>query len=665
MRGLSPPDLSSLDERAERFLNYIQGKRGLHFLLLTAVLFIGALLRLHNLDGFPVWYVDEGAWSMLGRNILLGTLRQSPEATLSKYPLFSFLVGLSLLSGNDMFHARLVPATFGIATIIVIYLLGRELYGSYYGLLAAFLHSINLFAIYYERSVFHDVGVEFFLLLSTLLLYKWIKKSSRSIGLLTTISVGLGIMCKMSAVSMVGAIALILLVFKQGRKKVLTFTLVACLIPLIWYIFIYFLDPTDFAREALTRANANRYWGISPQWLLWSFAWLLRRFYYLGNFMLLGLISTGHLLHRVTKKNLFVILPIIAEISFFVAILNIADFYMISVAGFLSLASARFLIHIVNKKESQIFGLMLIDLLIFVETITTLALVETLVTSILLVSCILIMVFLKFRVKVYNLSRVVTLISILLVSAMVLHSNYIKISSDTGNQTYWEDNTSNQKEVVNYINSHVDEDDIVYASSIFAFQLKCQGRDVAFSNNVSIHYAKYVVVDPSWRAHNENPFYGIDIGTAREWVTSHYYIVNSIGLYDIYSNPALTKAVEAENSSEVQKKGSWDVYLDPYNSAGAMIQSQTENASLSFNFTGKSVALIVCTKPDGGIGEIKIDGKSYDYIDFYSSTYKQRVYVPLHSSLEKGEHSIQVIVMGLKNTKSTGHWVAIDAFIIK
>lgn len=668
MRGSSFPDLCSLDERAERVLNYIQGKGSLHFLLLTAILFLGALLRLHNLDGFPVWYVDEGAWSMLGKNIFLGNFRQNPQATLSKYPLFSFLVGLSLLCGNDMFHARLVPATLGIVTIIVIYLLGNELYGSSCGLLAAFCHSINLFAIYYERSVFLDVGVEFFLLLSTFLLYKWIQKPSRTMGLLTAISVGLGVMCKTPAISMVVVVVSILLVFKQGRKKVLTFTLEACLIPLIWYIFIFFSDPTDFAKEALIRANANHYWGFSLQRLLESLVWLLQRYNLLGNFMLFGCISMGYLLGRIEKKDLFIVLPIVAEISFFVILLNINDYYMISLAGFFSLASARFLMDIINKEEYQIFGWILMVLLIFIPMIPSLPLVTTEVTLILLVSCFLILTLFKLRVKPrakpYNLTRIVTLISILLVSAMVLHSNYIIVSSDRGFGTYWEENTSDQKEVVSYINSHVDDEDVVYAASFFVFQLKCQTRDNGFSDVMSIRQAKYVVVDPSWRVFDENPFYAMDIGAAREWIISHYYVVKSIGAYDIYFNLSFTKVVEAENGSEVQRIDPWDLVLEPYDSAGAMTQSLTKNASLSFKFMGKSVALIVITKPDGGIGEVKIDGKSYGYIDFYSSTYKQRVYMPLHSNLELEEHLIQITVTGLKSTKSSGYWVPIDAFVV-
>jgi len=228
-------------------------------------------------------------------------------------------------------------------------------------------------------------------------------------------------------------------------------------------------------------------------------------------------------------------------------------------------------------------------------------------------------------------------------------------------------NTSDQEKVVDFLNSHAGKNDTVYAEPIFIFQLECHARDDEFVTNATIQQATYAVIDPWWRIYNVNPFYGIDIGTPRDWVIQHWIPMATFGQYSIYANPdtAPYYLVEAEAiNSSVQRLGSWDTYYDPNAHGGAIVQSNSPGDSLAFTFNGTSVALLVTTKTDGGIASIKIDGKGYGDVDFYSTAYTDQVYVPIASDLDKGIHTIEVTVNGTKDANSGGYWVPVNSFIV-
>jgi 4-amino-4-deoxy-L-arabinose transferase-like glycosyltransferase len=665
--------LKLLDVKAEVILRFLKENKKLDMLFVVAIVFLAVFFRMYNLGRFPSWYIDEGTWSTLGRNILQGNFREAPQATLSLYPFFSFLVGISLLFGSNMFYARLVPAMFGIGDAIIIYFLGKKMYGRLAGPLAALFHSIFFYAVYYERSVFLDGGVEFFSLLSVLLLYIYIiekPKSNKVLGL-AALTLGLGVMCKITAIPVIFAAIAILIIYKLPLRKKSAFTLFAWLIPLIWYGFILSLDPSDFAKEFAVRASSVQSLSINLA-NVWAFflTWQTG-----ANFVFFGIIAMFYFAYRPEKKHLFITIPFLALVSFYALSLTFTPYSLLTLCGFLSLAAGKFIADTIeNRNGIRLFGLILFTFFIFFfdQLIPEQMLPESFLFVFLIIFVLIFSLEIENKSKkiehgLKSLLPILTLVFILAVFTTVAYHNYENILTKDSYYSPVHVSASDQQKVVDFLNSHTGKNDIVYAEPIFIFQLKCHARDNEFVDNVTIQKATYAVVDPFWRIYNVNPFYGIDVGTARNWVIQHWIPLATFGQYSIYANPdtAPYYLVEGEAvNSSVQRLGSWDTAYDPNAHGGAYVQSMTAGSNLAFTFNGTSVALLVTTKTDGGIASIKIDGKSYGDVDFYSTAYTDQVYVPIASDLDKGIHTIEVTVNGTRNVNSGGYWVPIDAFIV-
>lgn len=111
---------------------------------------IGAALRLYNLGNNSLW-LDE-AWtyrySSLGYSEIWGTMAGGEYNP----PLFYWLEHLVLMFGNSETILRLLPALFGIATIFVFYLIGKEWKDERSGLVMAALLAFSPFHIFYSQE---------------------------------------------------------------------------------------------------------------------------------------------------------------------------------------------------------------------------------------------------------------------------------------------------------------------------------------------------------------------------------------------------------------------------------------------------------------------------------------------------------------------------------
>jgi len=265
-----------------------------------------------------------------------------------------------------------------------------------------------------------------------------------------------------------------------------------------------------------------------------------------------------------------------------------------------------------------------------------------------------------------SLLSVLSLIFVVVTFSVVAYNNYEKISTDGSSYSGFNVSSHDQQEVINFLNLHARENDIVYADPIFVFQLKCDTRSVQFVTNQTIGEATYVVVDPLWRTCDRELFYDIDIGTPRNWVTTHWIPLKTYGSYSIYMNHAVAGyyVVEAENENKVFTHEYWGAYVSSGSHGGAMLQSLIPNDKLTFTFVGKSIDLLITRKTDSGFARILIDNESWGNVDFYSPAFQDQVYVPITSDLNEGIHTIEVIVDGTKNVNSGGYWVSVDAFVV-
>lgn len=125
---------------------------------LLACLLLALSLRLVNLGGRPFWY-DEAFAVLYAEKpfaaMLYGTITPDASgAAADVHPLFyySLLHGWLKLVGDSPAGARSLSVLFGVATVGLIYLLGKRLFEERVGLSAALLVALSPFHVYYSQE---------------------------------------------------------------------------------------------------------------------------------------------------------------------------------------------------------------------------------------------------------------------------------------------------------------------------------------------------------------------------------------------------------------------------------------------------------------------------------------------------------------------------------
>ena len=124
--------------------------------LLILTLLLGFSLRLVRLDAREMWY-DEAfavlyAEKDLG-SIVQGTVTPVEGAAADIHPLlYYFFLHAWLELGQNPFVARFPSVVFGVLSICLVYLLGRELLGAQVGLLASVMTAVSPFHIWYSEE---------------------------------------------------------------------------------------------------------------------------------------------------------------------------------------------------------------------------------------------------------------------------------------------------------------------------------------------------------------------------------------------------------------------------------------------------------------------------------------------------------------------------------
>ena len=114
--------------------------------LLALIVILGFALRFFHLGYKELWY-DEVSSIAIARNA------NNIFSALSYKPLyFIFLKGWIGCFGASAFFVRFPSLLFGVASIVVLYLLGKALAGKSTGLIAAFLLAIACFHIYHSQQ---------------------------------------------------------------------------------------------------------------------------------------------------------------------------------------------------------------------------------------------------------------------------------------------------------------------------------------------------------------------------------------------------------------------------------------------------------------------------------------------------------------------------------
>lgn len=126
--------------------------------ILIVITAIGAALRFYNLSGKSLWLDEASTLGMSNQSLIgiwnAGYLDNNP-------PLFHYLTNMMLVFGQSEFVLRFLPAIMGIATIVVVYLIGKEFKDENTGLIASALIAFSPFCLNYAQEAYSYAMVLF------------------------------------------------------------------------------------------------------------------------------------------------------------------------------------------------------------------------------------------------------------------------------------------------------------------------------------------------------------------------------------------------------------------------------------------------------------------------------------------------------------------------
>ncbi|MBI4091866.1 MAG: glycosyltransferase family 39 protein [Candidatus Levybacteria bacterium] len=152
-------------------------------IILIAILLLAGFFRLYRISDYLNFLGDEGRDVMVVRNILHGDLTfLGPRSSAGDFYLgpiyYYFMAPFLFLSNYHPVGPAIMVALFSIATVYLIYRIGREFFSKNAGLIAAILYSISPLVIIHSRSSWNPNVMPFFSIAALYSAYKGIERKN-------------------------------------------------------------------------------------------------------------------------------------------------------------------------------------------------------------------------------------------------------------------------------------------------------------------------------------------------------------------------------------------------------------------------------------------------------------------------------------------------------
>ena len=199
----------------------------LGIVLIAALLFIPFIGNLHLFDWDEINFAESAREMILTKDYL--TVKIFFKPFWEKPPLFIWMQVLSMkIFGINEFAARFPNSVCGIATLLVLFNIGRSLYNNRFGLIWVMAYVCSVLPFFYFKSGIIDPWFNLFIFLGV---FFWIKaygatttKNEITFLLLSAASLGLAVLTKGPVAILIFGL-LVIVLFISGRFR----------IPLKWY----------------------------------------------------------------------------------------------------------------------------------------------------------------------------------------------------------------------------------------------------------------------------------------------------------------------------------------------------------------------------------------------------------------------------------------------
>jgi len=234
------------------------GHTFLHLGLLFLIVGAGAFLRLWEINRVG-YNSDEAVYAGQA-----AAIAQDPELkeifpVFRAHPLlFQFVLALAFQSGTSDVLGRLVSVVIGLATLCVVYLLGKLLYGPWAGLIAAFFMALMPYHVIVSRQVLLDTPLVFFATLTLYVLAHFAQNQHPNWLHAVGAMMGLTFLAKETGVILLGAIYSFLALSREIRVRIRDILLAT-----VFMILVILPFPLSIILGGGKRAG--------EQYLLWQF----------------------------------------------------------------------------------------------------------------------------------------------------------------------------------------------------------------------------------------------------------------------------------------------------------------------------------------------------------------------------------------------------------
>ncbi len=202
-----------------------------HVFVLAAILVLAAYLRLYKIADYMTFLGDEGRDVLVVKRMIVDhklTLL-GPTASVGGFflgPIYYYFMAPFLWAWHmDPVGPAVMVAFFGIATVWLVYVLGKELFGVGSGLIASGLYALSPIVIAYSRSSWNPNLVPFFTALLMYCLWRWTMTGRGRYLLLVGISLGIGLQLHYLYVFLFPVVLVWILLYGRSKKYLAHFAL--------------------------------------------------------------------------------------------------------------------------------------------------------------------------------------------------------------------------------------------------------------------------------------------------------------------------------------------------------------------------------------------------------------------------------------------------------
>lgn len=155
-----------------------------HAIILSAIILLALILQFYHL-GYKSLWIDEAS-SYYYSNQSIGDYLLNQDLPIP--PFYYIILHFFLFLGKSEFIIRLPSVIFGVLSIPIVYIIGKDFYEVQVGLLSAFMLAVSPTFVYYGQEGRMYTLFVFFSLLSLLFFYRALRKSDNKlwIGFIAT-----------------------------------------------------------------------------------------------------------------------------------------------------------------------------------------------------------------------------------------------------------------------------------------------------------------------------------------------------------------------------------------------------------------------------------------------------------------------------------------------